>query len=223
MAFAEALAQGLPVVACRAGAIAELVPEAAGALVPPGDAAAFAAALAALLDDPARRNAAAAAAWEAGRGVAGLGRDRGAGRGRAGAGRVSFARSWLELREPADAAARDPELLAAAAAYLAAAPAPAPLALDLGCGTGATCRAFGTRVPGLRWRLVDSDAGLLAVAGGRCGGEAVRDGPRGARAAAARRRAAGDGLGAPRPRIARLDRGAGGAAGGLGRSASMRR
>ncbi len=87
---------------------------------------------------------------------------------------MSFARSWLELREPADAAARDPELLAAATAYLAAAPAPAPLALDLGCGTGATCRAFGTRVPGLRWRLLDSDAGLLAVAGAACGGEAVR-------------------------------------------------
>ena len=71
MAFAEALSQGLPVVACRAGAIAELVPEAAGVLVPPGDAAAFAAALAALLDDPARRRAAAAAAWDAGRALPG--------------------------------------------------------------------------------------------------------------------------------------------------------
>ncbi len=67
MAFAEAMDQGLPVVGCGVGAIADLVPRAAGALVPPGDPEAFAAALAALLDDPAARRAAAAASYAAGR------------------------------------------------------------------------------------------------------------------------------------------------------------
>ena len=73
---------------------------------------------------------------------------------------MSFDAVWLELREPADRAARDPGLLAAAAGYLGEA-----LALDLGCGTGATVRAFG----GVgRWRLVDADPALLEIAGHRC-------------------------------------------------------
>jgi glycosyltransferase involved in cell wall biosynthesis len=64
MAFAEALASGLPVIAAKAGAVPGTVPPSAGILVPPDDVAALREALAALLTDSGLRQKLSDAAWE---------------------------------------------------------------------------------------------------------------------------------------------------------------
>ncbi len=66
IAFAEALAHGLPVIAARAGAVPRTVPESAGLLVSPGDAAALAAALQRVIAEPDLRRRLAAGALAAG-------------------------------------------------------------------------------------------------------------------------------------------------------------
>ena len=62
MAFAEAIAHGLPVVATNAGAIPQTVPPDAGVLVPPDDAPALTAALRRLIENPDERDRLAAGA-----------------------------------------------------------------------------------------------------------------------------------------------------------------
>ncbi len=66
MVFAEALARGLPILACHAGAVRETVPPEAGLLVPPNDSAALGQALRSLMADPVLRRRLAKGARAAG-------------------------------------------------------------------------------------------------------------------------------------------------------------
>jgi len=69
-----------------------------------------------------------------------------------------FDGDWLDLREPYDAAARDPAL----AAMLAAALPQRPRVLDLGAGTGSLLRWLGHFIGRAQaWTLVDADAELI--------------------------------------------------------------
>lgn len=74
-----------------------------------------------------------------------------------------FSASWLALREPYDAKARNASVLDALAASFRGRRSIA--IVDLACGTGATLRAIGARLPRPQhWRLVDNDLSLLAQA-----------------------------------------------------------
>jgi hypothetical protein len=73
---------------------------------------------------------------------------------------MSFSSEWLALREPADHAARNKEVLAAVAAHFAGR---ADVAVtDLASGQGSTLRAVAPHLPpGQSWTLVDYDEALL--------------------------------------------------------------
>lgn len=74
---------------------------------------------------------------------------------------TTFAPDWLALREPADHAARDPQLLSAAHAAVGK----GGVVLDLGSGTGSTVRAFAqSGLAEVQWRLLDDDPTLLSIA-----------------------------------------------------------
>jgi SAM-dependent methyltransferase len=74
-----------------------------------------------------------------------------------------FSPDWLALREPADHAARNPQLLAAAGAHFA--DKASLTVVDLGCGAGSNLRGCFSALPDRQhWTLVDSDPRLLETA-----------------------------------------------------------
>ena len=76
---------------------------------------------------------------------------------------MSFSADWLKLREPADHRARAPDVLAAVARHFAG--RELVRVTDIACGAGSTIRAVRPVLPAAtRWRLVDNDPKLLAVA-----------------------------------------------------------
>lgn len=74
-----------------------------------------------------------------------------------------FSPDWLALREPADHAARNPQVLAAVGSTFAGRQSLS--VIDLGCGAGSNLRGSYSVLPVRQhWTLVDADPRLLSVA-----------------------------------------------------------
>src|SRR4051812_38340443 len=74
-----------------------------------------------------------------------------------------FTQSWLTLREPADVAARNPDVLDAC--KRAFSDRQALTVCDLGAGPGSSMRGFAALLPARQhWVLVDNDPTLLRAA-----------------------------------------------------------
>jgi SAM-dependent methyltransferase len=85
---------------------------------------------------------------------------------------IRVSRGWLDLREPADAAARAPDLVEQLRRRLLT--AGRHVIHDLGCGTGAMGRWLAPRLPGAQhWVVHDRDADLLAIAAENLPGNAA--------------------------------------------------
>ncbi len=73
---------------------------------------------------------------------------------------AGFSPEWLALREPADHAARNPQVLAAVGAHFSGRPSLS--VVDLGCGGGSNLRGSYAALPDRQhWTLIDHDPALL--------------------------------------------------------------
>ena len=165
MAFAEAIARGVPVVGARAGAVPEVVPRQASVLVQPGQVKALARALRPLLRSRWRERLARGAYLRRRRFPDWPAQVRAFVQALpAGGSMTGFSPEWLALRVTFDRRARDAAL---AQEFVAALP-PSPLIVDLGAGTGANAAALAPLIgPQARFRLVDNDRALLDIARAR--------------------------------------------------------
>jgi hypothetical protein len=91
-------------------------------------------------------------------------------------GQVRASSEWLRLREPADAAARAPELVEEVRSFL---PTDGMTAIhDLGCGAGSMARWLAVQLTGPQhWVMYDRDAELLTLAAADPPGEASDGAP----------------------------------------------
>ena len=187
MVVTEALARGLPVVAAEVGGVPEALGHGAdgdrpGLLVPPDDPAALAAALRAWLGDAELRARLRRAARERRASLSRLvdhrvrRRRRPGGSGAMTVEAIRVSPDWLDLREPADAAARAADLVEHLRRHL---PATGRRVIhDLGCGTGAMGRWLAPLLPGPQhWVLHDRDPDLLALAAADLPGPAADGAP----------------------------------------------
>ena len=165
MAYAEALAHGLPIIATTAGAIPDTVPATASLLVPPGDAVALRNALRRMFTDANLRARLAAGAALAAAALPDWPTAVSLGRRLRSACRMSgFKADWLQRREPFDAAARDRDLARRFGAVLGDGQNKPRRIVDLAAGSGANFRALAPLLGGDQdWLLVDHDPLLIAA------------------------------------------------------------
>ena len=154
---------------CRRPSVTAPTGSRPGLLVPPDDPAALGAALRAWLGDAELRGRLRRAARERRASLSRVvdhhvrPRRRPGGSGRMIVEAIRVSSEWLDLREPADAAARARELVEHARRHLPA--TGAPVIHDLGCGSGSMGRWLAPLLPGPQhWVLHDRDADLLEVA-----------------------------------------------------------
>ena len=161
MAYAEAMAHGLPVIGTTGGATVDTVPPSAGVLVEPGNVKALTRALRLLIENENERR------WLASGALRRCGASDLAGhrprswRPRSRRSHERLQRGMARVARAARSRARNPAVLDAVIDLLAGQPSVG--IVDLACGTGSTFRALSPRIEARQnWRLVDNDLSLLA-------------------------------------------------------------